>query len=252
MVKATFEFRDNLNDFLACAHRYRRFECACAESASTKHMIEALGVPHTEVGAILVNEQVRSLDYLLRDQDHVVVHPLSFPVLTHTGNDAGIAAPSFLADAHLGGLARILRMAGFDTLYDNAILDDELVRIAVKDGRIILSRDRELLKRKAVLSGCYVRSLQPAEQMREVIGRFGLARYARPFSLCLHCNQRLERVDKSAVLDRLPPSVREYQTEFSCCPACTRVYWKGSHWQHMQSMLQAIVADSTQKNPGPA
>lgn len=246
MVRATFKFQENLNHFLAFAHRCRSVECVCAESATTKHMIEALGVPHTEVGAVTVNHQKSSLEHLLQDGDHVVVHALSYPVDTGTGS----AAPGFVADAHLGGLARLLRMAGFNTLYDNTIQDDALVRIATDEHRVILSRDRELLKRRAVLSGCYIRSLQPAVQMKEVVDRFGLARQARPLSLCLQCNKSLTRVDKSEVLDMLPPSVQEHQNEFSRCPCCKRVYWKGSHWQRMQTMLQAIITESTQHNPG--
>lgn len=240
MVRATFEFRGDLNDFLSYAHRCCSVECVCAESATAKHMIEALGVPHTEVGAVTVNHQQSSLSHLLQDEDVVVVYPLSYPVNAGEHN----TAPGFAADAHLGGLARLLRMAGFDTLYDNNIQDDALVQIAIDDRRIILSRDRELLKRRTVLSGCYIRSLQPAGQMKEVVNRFGLAQHARPFTLCLHCNQPLVPVDKAAVQDRLPPSVREHQTEFSQCRCCKRVYWKGSHWQRMRSMLQAIIADS--------
>ena len=249
MVTASFEFQGNLNDFLAYAHRNRRFGCACAESASTKHMVEALGVPHTEVGSVTVNGLPASLHDLLRDGDHVIVHPHAYPVqcCDTSRRDPSLSQdvpPLFLADAHLGGLARLLRMAGFDTLYDNAFRDDDIVRIAIEDERIILTRDRELLKRRAVSSGCYIRALQPAKQMKEVIVRFSLAKYARPFTLCLHCNLPLSPVDKAAVLDLLPPSVQEHQATFSRCACCKRVYWKGSHWQRMHAMLDAIVTDA--------
>lgn len=244
MTKATFEFQGNLNDFLPFAHRHREIECLCAESATAKHMVEALGVPHTEVGAITVNGEESSLQYLLQEKDHVVVHPLSYPVRVSV--QMRHALPTFLADAHLGGLARLMRMAGLDTLYDNAIRDDDLVRVAMEEHRIILSRDRELLKRRTVVSGCYIRSLKPAEQMAEATERFDLARYMRPFTLCLHCNLPLAPVDKASVHDKLPPSVRALHTEFSGCPCCQRIYWKGSHWQRMQALLQSILAKAAQ------
>lgn len=248
MAIASFQFQGVLNGFLKPPHRYRVITCACAESATTKHMIEVLGIPHTEIGLIEVNKQASSLAYLLQDGDHVLVKPLVFPVRHHDAACPNSASPHFLADAHLGGLARLLRMAGFDTLYDNSFLDDEIVRIAAEQSRIILTRDLELLKRRNVLAGCYVRSLQPAGQMEEVVVRFGLAQQARPFTLCLHCNMPLAPIDKAAVLECLPPSVQECQTEFSRCDCCKRVYWKGSHWQRMQNMLRAIISNAENRS----
>jgi uncharacterized protein len=244
MVTASFEFRGWLNDFVKPANRYRIVRCACAESATAKHMIEVLGIPHTEIGLIKVNKQVSSLGHLLQDGDHVLVQPPVYPLPYADAACAKAMVTHFLADAHLGGLARLLRMAGFDTLYDNSFRDDEIVRIAAAQHRIILTRDLELLKRRNVVAGCYVRSLQPARQMEEVVARFGLARQARPFTLCLHCNVPLAPIDKAAILEGLPPSVQECQTEFSRCDCCRRVYWKGSHWQRMQSMLRAIISNS--------
>jgi uncharacterized protein with PIN domain len=244
MVTASFEFHGKLNDFLKPVHRYCSVRCVCAQSATTKHMIEVLGIPHTEIGLIEVNKQVSSLQYLLQDGDHVLVHPLVYPVQHHQAVSAYPASPHFLADAHLGGLARLLRMAGFDTLYDNFFRDDEIVRIAAEQNRVILTRDLELLKRRNVIAGCYVRTLQPAGQMEEVVVRFGLAQLARPFTLCLHCNVPLTRVEKAAVLECLPPSVQECQNEFSRCSCCKRVYWKGSHWQRMQNSLRTIISNA--------
>lgn len=107
----------------------------------------------------------------------------------------------FVADAHLGGLAHMLRMLGFNTLYDNHFQDDEIVAIAGQEDRIVLTRDRELLKRRAVTHGCYVHALKSEPQLCEIVGRLYLARSARPFTLCLHCNLPLRPVDKASVLD---------------------------------------------------
>jgi hypothetical protein len=149
--------------------------------------------------------------------------------------------PRFVADAHLGGLAHMLRMLGFDTLYDNHFHDDAIVAVAEQDHRIVLTRDRELLKRRNVTHGCYVHALTSEAQLREIVERLDLARSARPLTLCLHCNMPLRPVDKASVLDRLPPKVREYYERFSTCDACGRVYWEGSHWRNMRRMLDGLL-----------
>jgi uncharacterized protein with PIN domain len=147
----------------------------------------------------------------------------------------------FVADAHLGGLAHLLRMTGFDTLYDNHFRDEAIEAAAAREGRIVLTRDRELLKRRAVTHGCYVRALRSADQLREVFARLDLARSARPFTLCLACNLPLHAIDKALVLDRLPPSVRERYERFTTCDQCRRVFWEGSHWQRMRALVDELA-----------
>lgn len=244
MVTATFRFHGELGDFLPRARRGREFVAACARAASVKHMIEALGVPHTEVALILVNGEASGFERLLEEGDRVAVYP-SFETLDVSARSRvprlAQAVPRFVADAHLGGLARLLRMAGFDTLYDNHYADDEIVAIAAAEDRVVLTRDRELLKRRAVLLGCYLHAIKPAEQFRELFERLRLAASARPFSLCLHCNLALREVDKATVLDALPPSVRELHDEFNTCDACHRVFWKGSHHKRMRALLDAVT-----------
>jgi len=247
MVTATFRFYDELGDFLPRERRGRAFAAPCARAASVKHMVEALGVPHTEVQLILVNGESSGFERLLEEGDRVAVYPRfrTFDVtalsrVPRLAQDVE-AAPRFVADAHLGGLARLLRMAGFDTLYDNHYGDDEIVAIAADEDRVVLTRDRELLKRRAVVHGCYLHAIKPAEQFRELFDRLELAASARPFSLCLHCNLALRAVDKATVLDALPPSVRELHDEFNTCDACRRVFWKGSHHKRMCALLDAVA-----------
>jgi len=244
MVTATFRFYEELNDFLAPARRSRAFDCACAQAATTKHMIEALGVPHTEVELVLVNGESVGFDRKLEDGDRVAVYPKfeTFDVspLLHV-RACPLRTTRFVADAHLGGLARLLRMAGFDTLYDNHFRDGEIVALAAHDGRIVLTRDRELLKRRDVTHGCYVHALKPAQQLREIINRLDLARSARPFTLCLHCNAPVRAIDRALVQHGLPPSVRALHTHFSTCGMCHRVFWEGSHWRHMRALLDAAM-----------
>jgi uncharacterized protein with PIN domain len=243
MVTATFRFYAELNDFIAPGRRGRAFATPCARAATTKHMIEALGVPHTEVDLVLVNGASAGLDDILEQGDRVAVYP-RFTAFDVAGLARFDARPPgrmrFVADAHLGGLARLLRMAGFDTIYGNTIQDDEIEALALEAGRIVLTRDRELLKRRGVEFGCYVRPLHSREQLQDVFARYGLA---EPFTLCLQCNAPLRSVPRDAVLERLPPAVRASQQAFSTCDCCGRVFWKGSHWKRMAAMLQAAIDD---------
>jgi len=245
MVAATFRFYEELNDFLPPQWRKVAFTVPCARGATTKHMIEALGVPHTEVELILVNGESVGFERMLADGDRVAVYP-RFETLDVTPllrlRDSPLREPRFIADAHLGGLARLLRMAGFDTLYDNGYHDAELVRIAQREGRIVLSRDIELLKRRDVDHGCYVHATDPDAQLREIVERLDLARLAKPFTRCLRCNAPLRPIEKAEVLDRLPENVRAHQVRFSYCDGCDRVYWQGSHWQAMRRRLDAGFA----------
>jgi uncharacterized protein with PIN domain len=232
MATARFRFFDELNDFLPRERRDREFVAPCARAATTKHMIEALGVPHTEAGRLLVNGAEASFDQLLEEGDEVLVYPQS------AAAQAGIR---FVADAHLGGLARLLRMAGFDTLYDNGYQDEEIAAIAARASRTVLTRDRELLKRREVEHGCYLHAIRPEAQLRELFARLHLAPLARPFTLCLHCNLPLRPVAKGDVFERLPESVRLGQDEFTTCDACGRVFWKGSHHKRMLAMLGGAI-----------
>jgi uncharacterized protein len=248
MVMAQFRFYAALNDFLAPRRRTRQFECPCAESATTKHMIEALGVPHTEVELILVNGESVGFDLILQDGDRVAVYPKfeAFDVGTlrriRRVREWQAGPLRFVADAHLGGLARLLRMAGFDTLYDNNIDDRDVEQVAGRESRVVLTRDRDLLKRRGISHGCYVHAIKPAQQLREIFDRLELAPDARPFTLCLHCNAPLRSVDKALVWERIPPTVRQLHDEFRTCDACRRVFWQGSHWKRMCALLDAVIA----------
>ncbi len=162
MVTAHFRFYAGLNDFLPPQRRGRDFTCVCARAATVKHMLEALGAPHTEVAIVLINGESCGFDRLLRDGDRIAAYPafMRFDVRQLQrlpGMPSG--PPRFVADAHLGGLARMLRMAGFDTLYDYQFDDPEIAAIAAREQRIVLTRDRDLLKRRNVEHGCYVHAL---------------------------------------------------------------------------------------------
>jgi uncharacterized protein with PIN domain len=146
-----------------------------------------------------------------------------------------------LLDNHLGRLAAYLRMLGFDCLYHNDYSDEELAEILQHEERILLTRDRRLLMRNVVSHGYCPRSLDSLEQLTEVIQRFELAKRIQPFHRCLRCNHPLEPVSKEAVLDRLEPLTRLYFDEFQICPDCKQIYWKGSHYERMERLIEQII-----------
>ena len=245
MASATFRFYEELNDFLPAERRRQAFTCACARAATVKHMIEALGVPHTEVELVLLNGESVGFERLILDGDRVAVYP-KFETLDISPLLKVRARPMrvlrFVADAHLGGLASLLRMSGFDTLYDNCFEDSEIAEIAAHEGRIVLTRDRELLKRRIISHGCYVHALKPALQLRELFERLDLARSARPFSRCLHCNRPLREIDAELARPRLPPRIGALYSRFLSCDACQRLYWEGSHWRSMCALLAPLLS----------
>ncbi len=244
MKQASLRFYAELNDFLPPDRRATDITCRFHVSPAVRDLIESLGVPHTEVDLILANGESVGFDYAVRDGDRISVYPV-FEAL-----DIGPLArvrpeplrhPRFAADVHLGRLAAYLRMLGFDTLYRNDAADAELAQTAAMEARILLTRDRGLLKRAAVTRGYYVRETRPRPQLAEVVERFELARLAAPFTRCLACNAALASTSKDAVADRLPATVRDRHTEFLECPSCRRVYWKGTHYQRMCALVERML-----------
>ena len=240
MAVASFRFYEELNDFVAPQRRRCDFDLRCADAASVKNAIESVGVPHTEVELILANGRSVDFSYRVRDGDRISVYPMfeAFdiePLLRVRPQP--LRQPRFIADAQLGGLARLLRMLGFDTLYDNHAADAGIRRQAAEEGRTILTRDRQLLICRDVTHGCYVHALKPPGQMSELVERLQLAGLARPFTRCLCCNTLLEPVDKAAVLDRLPPAVAQGLQLFKQCPTCRRIYWAGDHYRRMRETV---------------
>lgn len=241
---ATFRFYEELNEFLPPARRRQEFSCACARAATTKHMIEALGIPHTEVELVLVNGESVGFDRILQDGDRVAVYPVfeAFDVTPLVRvREKPLRKSRFIADVHLGGLAHLLRMTGFDTLYDNRFDDGEIEDLAARDGRIVLTRDRGLLKRRSITHGCYLHARKSAQQWKEVMERLDLKRQARPFTLCLHCNTPLHPIARAAAASRVPPFILERHERFSTCDTCRRVFWEGSHWQSMKELMAQLL-----------
>lgn len=240
-------FYEELNDFLPRSRRKRRFEHRIARKASIKDVIESLGVPHTEVELILANGRSVDFAYQVGNGDVISVYPmfesLDISPLLRVRNRP-LRDPRFVVDSNLGRLTRYLRLLGFDCLYRNDYRDAEVARLAHLDNRIVLTRDRTLLRRKIIDHGYFVRAVQPRQQISEVLRRFDLYRQARPFSRCAACNGRLLPVEKSAIADRLEPLTRAHYDTFSLCADCGQIYWQGSHYRRACALLDAVGRDA--------
>ena len=228
MNEADFLLHGDLEWFLPHRRGTGPIHLVFEDHQSAKHLIESMGVPHVEVGEVRANQEKVSFSYHPRNGDTVEVFP---PQPGHP------AEACFILDNHLGRLAAFLRMLGFDSMYRNDFEDSEMVALLENDPRILLTRDRQLLMRKAVLYGYCLRSLKPKEQLAEVVRRFDLAPLVHPFTRCLRCNGVLEPVEKATVLDQLEPKTKLYYDEFARCPDCAQIYWKGSHWERMNAMV---------------
>jgi uncharacterized protein with PIN domain len=237
MKQTEFSFDSQLECFLQRDLRGKPVALAFRGRQTLKHLIESLGVPHTEVGSVKINGHPSEINTIAHDGDQVKVLPPTpaFP-----------ADPRFVLDTHLGKLTAHLRMLGFDCVYRNDYDDVELADIAEMDDRILLSRDRRLLMRKSVLRGYCLRSLDPTQQLQEVAHRFKLATHIIPFQRCIRCNHPLEPVEKAVIVDRLEPLTKKYFNDFCICPACHQIYWKGSHFDKMLKTISAITGSGKQ------
>jgi len=253
MKHAHFRFYAELNDFLPAAKRQVGFVHSFEGRVSIKHLIEALGVPHPEVDLLLVNGRSVDFSYLVQDGDRISVYPvfesLDITPLVHL-RPQPLRETRFVLDTHLGRLAAYLRMLGFDTIYRNDIADEELAQISSQERRILLTRDRGLLKRGVVTHGYCMRETAPRRQLVEVLRRFDLFQTVTPFSRCLRCNGILQPVSKDAISHRLPPKTQQYYDEFRICQACNQIYWKGSHYQRMQQLIERVLAQNEANDVG--
>lgn len=241
MISATFRFYAGLNDFLPEACRQHAQRRSFNDRPAVKDPIEALGVPHPEVGRVVVDGRAVGLDYRLEDGDRVAVYP-EFAALD-PGDEGRLRPPppdAFLLDVHLGALARRLRLLGIDTAYANDLDDPQLVERAQDETRILLTRDRKLLCHGALVHGAWLRATDPELQVAEVLGRFSPP--LEPFSRCLSCNGRLIEADMVRVAKRLPDHVRRTAPRVVRCSLCDQLYWPGSHHTRLRARVARYLA----------
>lgn len=240
---AAFRFYEELNDFLPRCRRKQEGFYRFNGHPGIKDAIEAQGVPHTEVDLIVVNGTSVGFDYQLGHGDRVAVYPVfeCFDISPIVRLRAlPLRRTAFILDVHLGTLARLLRLLGFDALYRTDYDDRELIRIALHEHRIILTRDRKLLHDRRITHGCWLHAVQAEEQAREVIRRFQLENRIRRFLRCPLCNGMIKPVEKEAVVEQLEPLTRHYYDTFYQCQDCRKIYWKGSHYDRIVRKLDAV------------
>jgi uncharacterized protein with PIN domain len=249
--RARFRFYAELNDFLPADRRGVMFEHPFRGHPAVKDTIEALGVPHTEVDLILVDGTSVGFDHQLRDGNRVSVFPvfesIDISPLMRVRPEP-LRQVRFVLDTHLGKLAGYLRMLGFDAQYQNDFQDEELAHISAEHGRILLTRDRGLLKRNRVTHGYCVRSTRPRQQLLEVLRRFDLFRAVQPFRRCIRCNGLLEEVAKAEIREKLPPMARAHYERFRRCARCGQIYWRGSHFERMERFLEGVLREGRDRS----
>jgi len=240
MTEVTVRVYGSLNDFLPPERRQVAWPHVVENRQSVKDLIESLGVPHPEIDLILVNGRSVPFEYAVQGADRIAVFP------RFTNVDIGtvtrvrpqpLATVRFVADVHLGKLARRLRLIGLDTAYRADANDAELAELADREARILLTRDQGLLKRRLVAHGYFVRETRPHAQLVEVLRRFGPLDL-HLFSRCLRCNGVLREVPKSAIDAALLPRTRQHYDQFNACSGCGRIYWKGSHWERLMHAIE--------------
>lgn len=240
---STFRFYEELNNFIPDNEKRDR-QYFFYGRPKVKDVIESFGIPHTEVDLILANGVPVNFDYQLKNNDRIAVYPkfetLDISKITQLDNSP-LRITKFILDVHLGKLARYLRLMGFDTLYSNNYEDNTIIDIAKKENRIILTRDKGILKNNNVTHGYYIRSDEPKEQIREVIQRFDLSESLNIFSRCMDCNGKIIPIQKEDIQSALLEGTKKYYKEFFQCKKCNKIYWKGSHFQDMIQFIENIL-----------
>ncbi len=232
-----------LNDFLDPQSHGLTLRRPFRSHQTVKDVLEAMGIPHTEVDLILVNGE--PVDFAHRPQtgDRIAAYPV-FEALdigsTTRLRREPLRDPRFVVDVNLGGLARLLRVLGFDVWFSGDADDHTLADISLAQQRILLTRDRALLKRRAITHGLFVRAHDPEEQTLEVLRRLDLRERLAPLTRCVRCNGALAPVTKDEVIDQLEPLTRRYYDEFSRCADCGQIYWAGSHYAKLLGRVQRL------------
>ncbi|MEJ2621770.1 MAG: Mut7-C RNAse domain-containing protein [Candidatus Thiodiazotropha sp.] len=248
MASVTLRFYEELNDFLPGTLRKRDIDWESQPGESLKHLIEAVGVPHTEVEVVLVNGRSVGLDCQLQAGDRISVYPM-FESLDVTPllrlRAKPLRQPKFIADAHLGKLARYLRLLGFDTLFFNDLGDQRLIQLSIGEARTLLTRDRALLMHRLLTHGGYLHHVDAKRQLAEVVARYDLCRMIQPFSRCMVCNGLIVSQKKVQIEQRLPAQVASRHEQFWCCRNCQKIYWKGSHYDQLLKTIAAICGKKT-------
>ena len=234
VIHVSVSFEGELRDHLHRTPPAATVELTLELPAGLRDVIQSLGVPHPECGAVIVNGEARAWDCRVADGDEISVTP-RFPL------DAPPAHPRFLLDDHLGKLARHLRMLGLDADHRSGADDADLARRSVAEARTLLTRDRGLLMRAAVRDGRFVREVDPMRQAIEIVESFALDGVVAPLTRCLECNDVLEAAPQEEVDSQVPACAASLHERFGWCPTCRRVYWEGTHVDSLRERIRLIL-----------
>jgi uncharacterized protein with PIN domain len=208
--------------------------------ASIKDIVESLGIPHTEIGAVRVGNRTTDFGFIPEPGQRIQVSEITPPCdVTRPSKlrPAPLPTVRFMVDVNVGRLAALLRLTGFDTAYSNSLDDRHIAELAHGENRVVLTKGRALLKRSKIVFGRLVRAVLPEDQLTETLQFFGLAGPYSLFSRCLRCNRKLQPIAKEAIVHRLEPKTKKYFNTFKTCPDCNRIYWRGSHCDAMVTKL---------------
>ena len=240
----TFRFYAELNDFLPPRRKQIAFVHAFKTPVTVRECIESIGIPLSEVDMILVNGRSVDFEHKLVEGDYISVYPV-FETLDVSSctkvRKTALRTTLFVVDAHLGKLAKYLRMLGFDTYYRSDIGDDEIIRVAANENRIILTRDKPLLRSKEISHGYFVRSIEKHEQLLEIVNKFDLKSQFKSFTRCMTCNTSLVEVDKQAIRKKVEEDIFRIFKAFFYCEYCDKLYWKGSHFKRMEAYIRNLT-----------
>ncbi|MGD1219501.1 Mut7-C RNAse domain-containing protein [Streptomyces krungchingensis] len=230
------EFAPELGMFVPHARRTGATAVGTDGSSTLGHVVESLGVPLTEVGALVVDGRPVSFSHIPAAGESVRVRAVERP------QQVPGAPLRFLLDVHLGTLARRLRLLGVDTAYESTdIGDPALAARSAAERRVMLSRDRGLLRRRELWAGAYIYSTRPDDQLRDVLGRF--APELRPWTRCTACNGLLTAATKEQVADQLEGGTQRSYDVFAQCGECGRAYWKGAHHDRLEAIVVRALAE---------
>jgi uncharacterized protein with PIN domain/sulfur carrier protein ThiS len=233
-----------LNDFLSPEQRFVTFPLVLPQGISVEALLEEIGITPQVIDLVLVNGNSVGMLHKLAKNDRVTLYPVfeSFDIASITKlQNSPLRRPRFILDVHLGKLAHYLRMFGFDTLYQNDYTNYMLCTLSVKEHRILLSKNHTLVKNESITHAHLVKNENSRAQLVEVFELLDLYSLSTPFTRCIDCNSMLQQIDKHSILSRIPQSVIDWCDDYLLCPGCNRIYWKGSHYQHMNKFVQHII-----------
>ena len=235
---------EELNEFLPSEKRKVQFIHTIPVQTSVKDLIESFNIPHTQVQMILVNGEQEDFSYIVQENDRIGVYPFFHTFDINSVSKISHPLPDethFLADQHLGMLARYLRMLGINTDYNENLSGHKLVHKANQEERILLTKDHNILKRNELKYGYFVYADDLDSQLYELILQFKLKEHITLFSRCLECNSLLHPIEKAMIEHRLPQKVKEYHQNFTICTRCDKIYWKGTHYDRMKEKIEKIL-----------